>query len=564
MIKVVIRNIIYTILLPMVALFFGLVLSFLITFYFPGDPVLVYLPKNFTAEQYNAMVHVLGFDQPLLIQFFMYLTQLFTGNLGISSSIASGMPIIQLLLERIPATIEFTILPIVLGLIAGILIGILSVRVRSRVIKLLIQILIIFGISMPVFFGGMWAQYTFGFQLELFPVVGDPFLPSCILFLLTLFLTTRQVRSNYLKKSEEKHILSNSLQLIFNLSILLVSCFLLEVVFNLHGFFELLIVATFYFDYWLFRACAFILIALPVFILFLSNIVYTIYHYFLEESQSEIFTKYFGRTEQVVEESVRYTVDSDQKFKDFIYYRLKSPLTIIGLAIVVFTIIVAIFPQVLTPLTLEQATGIYPGSWDPPSDAHPFGQTKFGRDVLGLLAYGISTSIKVCTLSVLIGITIGLLFGYLSKVHRWVKELVLGIMVVLFIIPSVIVIIMYLGILGGNIETIIGIMAMYVVPGVTLLISKGNYSLKLTAKKILTYFPLILAFNIMVFEALGFLGFSDLMLVQLGSVISEARLHLFDAPWAFFLPGLVLYASVIGLFTLHYGLKEPIPIVRRS
>lgn len=564
MIKVVIRNIIYTILLPMVALFFGLVLSFLITFYFPGDPVLVYLPPSFTAEQYNAMVHVLGFDRPLLIQFFMYLTQLFTGNLGISSSIAPGMPIIQLLLERIPATIEFTILPIVLGLIAGVLIGILSVRVRSRVIKLLIQILIIFGISMPVFFGGMWAQYTFGLQLELFPAVGDPFLPSCVLLLLTLFLTTRQVRSNYLKKSEEKHILSNSLQIIFNLSILIVSSFLLEVVFNLHGFFELLIVATFYSDYWLFRACAFILIALPVFILFLSNIIYTIYHYFLEENQSEIFTKYFGRTEQVVEESVRYTVDSDQKFKDFIYYRLKSPLTIIGLAIVVFTIIFAIFPQVLTPLTLEQATGIYPGSWDPPSVTHPFGQTKFGRDVLGLLAYGISTSIKVCTLSVLIGITIGLLFGYLSKVHRWVKELVLGIMVVLFIIPSVIVIIMYLGILGGNIETIIGIMAMYVVPGVTLLISKGNYSLKLTAKKILTYFPLILAFNIMVFEALGFLGFSDPMLVQLGSDISEARLHLYDAPWAFFFPGLGLYASVIGFITLHYGLKEPIQIVRRS
>ncbi|MBY8979617.1 MAG: hypothetical protein KGD72_04455 [Candidatus Lokiarchaeota archaeon] len=564
MIKVVIRNIIYTILLPTVALFLGLVLSFLLSLFLPGDPVLPFLPPYFTAEEYNAVLKLLGFDQPLIIQFFMYLTQLITGNLGISSSLAKGTPIIVLLLERIPNTIDFTILPIVIGLIAGIPLGILSVRVRYRLVKLLIQILIILGISMPIFFGGMWSQYTFGFQLGLFPTVGDPFLPSCILFLLTLFLTTRQVRSNYLKKSEEKHILSNSLQIIFNLGIIIATSFILEVTFNIHGFFELSTIAITYYDYWLFRACAFILIALPAVILLLSNIVYTIYNYFLEERQSKQITKYFGRTEQVVEESARYTIGSDQKFKDFIYYRIKSPLTIIGLVIVVFTIIVAIFPQVLTPLTIEEAIGIYPGAWDPPSVAHPFGQTKFGRDVLALFAYGVSTSIIVSALSVLIGITIGLLFGYLSKVHIWVKGMVLGIMIVLFITPSIMVIIMFLGILGRNIETMITIMAMYVIPGVTLLISKGNYSLKLTAKKIIRYFPLILAFNILLFEAIGFLRLSDPTLVQLGTNISDARLHLFDAPWASFLPGLGLYALVMGFFTLHYGLKEPIPIVRRS
>ena len=64
MIKVVIRNIIYTILLPMVSLFLGLVLSFILSLLLPGDPVLAYLPPSFTAEQYNAMFHMLGFDQP--------------------------------------------------------------------------------------------------------------------------------------------------------------------------------------------------------------------------------------------------------------------------------------------------------------------------------------------------------------------------------------------------------------------------------------------------------------------------------------------------------------------
>ena len=291
-------------------------------------------------------------------------------------------------------------------------------------------------------------------------------------------------------------------------------------------------------------------------ILFLLIIGCTIYHFFLEESQSPIFTKYLGKSEQMLEEDSRYDVDSDQKVKDFIFHRLKSPLTIIGLAIVVFFVIVAIFPQILTPLTFEQATGIYPGAWDPPSETHPLGQTIFGRDVLALLAYGVSTSIIVSILPVLIGIAIGLLFGYLSKVHRWVIGLVLGFMTIL-------VILLFLGILGTNISVIMSIMVMYTIPGVILLISKGNYSLKLTTKKLIAYFPLFMGFNILLFEAMGFIGLSDPLLIQLGSNIRTASLYLYTAPWAFIWPGLALYVLVIGFFTLHYGLKEPIPIVIR-
>jgi ABC-type dipeptide/oligopeptide/nickel transport system permease component len=565
MLKVVIRNIIYMILLSIVALFLGLVLSFIFTRLLPGDPVLAYLPERFTQEEYLAMLRQLGLDQPIIIQFFRHVSDFFTGNLGLSGSINRGQPLIELLTNRIPASIEFTILPIVSGLFAGILLGILSVKVRYRLIKLLIQILTISVISMPIFVVGIWSQYTFAFQMGIFPALGDPSLPSGILFLLTLFLTARQVRSNYLKKSEEKHILSNSLQIIFNISILIASIFLLEVTFGIHGFFDLFIISINLSEYWLFRACLFIIIALTVFVLFLSNIVYTIYNYFSEERQSKIFTTYIGRNEQVVEESARYGLNSDQSFKDFTIYRLKSPLTIIGLAIVVFTIIVAIFPQVLTPFSMQEALAPGPGAWDPPSATHPLGQTAFGRDVLALLAYGVSTSITVCILPVLIGIAIGLNFGYLSKVHRWVKGVVLGVMVILFIIPSVIVIVIIQGnyFLGGNITMIMSIMTLYMIPLVTLLISRGNYSYKLTAKKLIAYFPLFMAINIMLFEAIGFLGFSDPLIIQLGDSIKLARSFVYFAPWASLWPGLALYVLMMGFFTLHYGLKEPIPIVGR-
>jgi len=563
MLKNAIKNIIYTILLLIVPLFFGLVLSFLFGKLLPGDPVLAYLPKSFTEAEYMAKFRQLGLDKPVIVQFFRYVFDLFTGNLGLTGSISPGTPVFDLLIPRILTSLGFTVLPIVLGLIAGILLGTLSVKVRYKLVKVFIQILIILGISMPMFFIGLWLQYVLAFQLGL-PVFGKPFLPACILFVLTLFLKTRQVRSNYLRKSEEKHILSNNLQIIMNLSVLITSIFLLEAMFNLNGFFDLFLYAIFSNEYLLFRVCVFILILLIVIILFLSNIVYTIYNFISEESQSPIFTKYLGKSERMVEEGARYSINSDQKFKDFILYRLKAPLTIIGIAMVVFTTIVAAFPQILTPFTLEEAIGVYLGSWDPPSATHLLGTTKFGRDVLALLAYGVSTSMRVCILPVLIGIAIGILFGYLSKVHKWVKGLVLGFMIVLFIIPSALLIIISVNMLGTNILVIMTIMAMYVIPWVTLIISKGNYSLKLTAKKLIVYFPLFMAFNILLFEAIGFLGFSDYLLAeQLGTNVSVARAHLPTAPWASFWPNLAIYASVGGFLTLHYGLKEPIPIINR-
>lgn len=557
-------NKIYLFLIPIVVILLGFTLIFFLTRLLPGDPILAYLPEGkVDPVMYEQMVHQLGFDQPIFLQFIRYFLDFFVGNLGLSLSINRGQSVWELLYERIPITMIFSIIPIVLGIIAGIVLGVLSVKVRKRFIKLLIQILTVIGVSMPVFFIGMWFQYTLAYQLDLFPSSGDPFLPSCILFFLTLFLTTRQVRSNYLKDPEEKHILSNSLQMMFNLSILVAAIFLLETTFGLNGFFQLTISAITSVDYWTLRASISIIIVFVAIILFLANLFYIIYNNALVKSQSIVFTQYFRRDDQIFEESARYDLNSEQKVKEFAIYRLKSPLTIIGLVIVAFAIVVTIVPQVLTPYSMEEALGIYGDAWSPPSASHPLGQTKFGRDVLALLVYGLSTTVTVGIFSILIGITIGSLFGYLCKVHRVVKELVMVFMVVLVIVPSIILILIFSGIFGNSPIVTLSIIAMYLIPGVTIIISKGDYSFKLTAKKLVAYLPLFMGFNILLFEAIAFLGYGDMMIIQLGNEISEARVHLYDAPWASLWPGLALYILVMGFISLHYGLKEPIPIAGR-
>ena len=566
--NLVIKNIIITILLFIVTISLGLLFSFLIVSMLPGDPVLAYLAARGipspSQAQYDAMVIELGFNQPLIVQYLRYIGELFTRNWGVSISVVQGEAIRYLLTPRIQSTLEFMIIPIVLGLILGIIFGVLSINVRNKWGKILIQILVVLGISMPIFLVGMIFQYIFAYQLDLYPGTGVSFLPILILELLTMFLTMRQVRSNYLNKSEDKSILSNNLQIIMNLIILIVSIILIESTFDIDGFFGLFIRAIRIIDYWLVRVIISIILLSIVIILLLFNIGYIIYNYFLEESKFPTFTQYFGKSEQVIDETIRYDPSSDPNFKEFIFYRLKSPLTIIGMAIVVFFIIVAIFPQVLTPLSMNEALSIYPGEeYGPPSATHPLGQTTYGRDVLALIAYGVSSSMKVYALPVLIGIGIGVLFGYVSKLHWGVKDLVLGFMVIQ-LIPTVIMIFILPSIMGSPSWVITNNTLMtIVIPGATLVVSNGDYSLKLAAKKLIIYFPLFMAFTILLNEALGFIGITDPSLVSLGYRTAEARLKLFDAPWAALWPGIALYVLVIGFISLHYGLKEPIPITER-
>lgn len=524
--NIVIKNIIITILLFIVPISLGWLFSFLVVSILPGYP---------------------GF-----------------ANLGISITVSPGTPVIELLNQWIPANLEYTIIPIVLGLIVGVFLGISSVKVRSKVVKVLIQIFVILGLSMPMFLIGMLFQYAFAFQLKLyFLAIGNPFLPGCIVFLTTMFLTTRQVRSNYLKNSEEKNIIAYNLQITMNLGILITNIFLLEVIFNMKGFLELFFRAIVNLDYWLIQACVFVLIELSVLVLFISNIIYIIYNHFSDKSQSPIFAKYFGKTERIIEEGASYDLNQDQKFKDFILYRLKSPLTIFGLVVVVISIIIALFPQILTPYSMQEAMDSFPGPWSPPSATHPLGKTAFGRDVLALLAYGISTSIKVCIITVLIGFVIGVLFGYLTKVHNLIKELVLVFMVIILIVPSIVLILIYSRIFGKNIIVTIILMVICIIPGITLLVGKGSYSLMLTAKKIVVYFPLFMAIIILLFETVSFLGLILPSQVYLGLSISEAKTRLTQAPWASLWPSFAIYVLVIGFLSLHYGLKEPIPVVRR-
>ncbi|MFX0033898.1 MAG: ABC transporter permease [Candidatus Hodarchaeota archaeon] len=169
MIKYIIRR-----LLAMIPVLFGvLTLTFILSRYMPGDPVLAYLPEGrVTPEVYNYWFRQLGLDRPIYEQYFRYLGDLFTGNWGISVSIARGMNVWDLIMVSLPRTVDISILSIIIAAFVGIKTGVISARHRNKAKDTIFRGMSLVGVAVPVFFLGMLLQYALGYLWPIFPTTG--------------------------------------------------------------------------------------------------------------------------------------------------------------------------------------------------------------------------------------------------------------------------------------------------------------------------------------------------------------------------------------------------------
>src|SRR5216683_4917912 len=112
-------------------IFFSTFLVFLVIHLIPGDAAAVLAGPNATAEALTAIRKDMGLDQPLLVQYFVWVGHLLQGDLGRST--LSGQPIVKLLQARAPATIELTLAAMLLSLLIAVPLGIVSAtNVRGR------------------------------------------------------------------------------------------------------------------------------------------------------------------------------------------------------------------------------------------------------------------------------------------------------------------------------------------------------------------------------------------------------------------------------------------------
>jgi peptide/nickel transport system permease protein len=143
---------------------------FLLMHLIPGDPALVLLGERATAERITEVRRGLGLDQPLAVQYLIYLKNILTGNLG--RSIHTNTRVAEELLQRFPATIELSLAALCLASIIGVLTGIVSATHQYSVLDSGFMLLSLAGVSMPIFWLGLMMIWAFAVLLGWFPPSG--------------------------------------------------------------------------------------------------------------------------------------------------------------------------------------------------------------------------------------------------------------------------------------------------------------------------------------------------------------------------------------------------------
>ena len=297
---------IYSKLLSVVPVIFGVTLvSFFLIHFIPGDPVRIMLHGRATDEVVRQIYQELGWDKPLITQYFEFLLNAIQGDLG--KSYIQKAPVSELILERLGPSTFLLIYSAVLSLIISFPLSyISSIKVNSYSDHLIRSIGLI-GFAMPPFWIGILLILIFGLFLNLFPVSGygegffghiyHLFLPSLTIALFLSPMLTQTLRasildnlsSDYVEVAKSKglsnrsiifsHVLKNSLIpvitiLAVNISWLISGAVIIEYVFSIPGLGTLLIRAISYRDYTVIQGLCIVFSIMVVLVNLLADLCY--------------------------------------------------------------------------------------------------------------------------------------------------------------------------------------------------------------------------------------------------------------------------------------------------
>ncbi len=147
------------------------VLTFALIHLIPGDPVLMLAgERGIDPERYARLRADLGLDQPLIVQYWNYISGVLGGDLG--NSIVTRKPVIQEFLALFPATIELTICAMTFAVLFGLPAGMLAAVKRGTAVDHTVMATSLTGYSMPIFWWGLLLIILFSVTLGITPVSG--------------------------------------------------------------------------------------------------------------------------------------------------------------------------------------------------------------------------------------------------------------------------------------------------------------------------------------------------------------------------------------------------------
>ncbi|QTD42880.1 nickel transporter permease [Sporosarcina sp. Te-1] len=289
---------------------------------------------------------------------------------------------------------------------------------------------------------------------------------------------------------------------------------------------------------------------------------------------SELTPKVDGIAEVEIEKTTGPWVDAWRNFR-------KSKVAVVGMAIVLFFILLAIFAPLLAPEGINEQSPA--DRLQAPSSAHWLGTDDFGRDILSRIIYGARISLSVgfasVVLSVIVGSVLGIVAGYYG---RWVDMIISRVFDIMLAFPSILLAIAIVAVLGPGLENALIAIAIINVPNFGRLIRSKVLSIKeeeyISAAKaigmkdarilfshilpnsmapVIVQGTLAIATAILEAAALGFLGLgAQPPQPEWGKMLADSKDYLQSAPWTMIFPGLSIMLTVLGFNLMGDGLRD--------
>lgn len=182
---------------------------FLMVRLLPGDPARVIAGMLASQEEVERTRVRLGLDQSLWRQGVIFVGDLFQGNLGTSAR--TGNPVTMEIGQRFPATLWLATASTILAVLIGIPLGTLAARHAGRLVDLLVSTVVLFGISMPVYWLGLMLIIVFSIRLRWLPAAGAEgllsiILPAATLAFFSMAFVARITRSSMLEVLHQDYV----------------------------------------------------------------------------------------------------------------------------------------------------------------------------------------------------------------------------------------------------------------------------------------------------------------------------------------------------------------------